>query len=426
MSEIKRIMGREIIDSRGNPTVAVDVMLASGVTTTAAVPSGASTGTREAVELRDGDPSRYGGKGVLNAVEHVNGAIADALCGEEVTEQQHIDQLMVDLDGTPNKARLGANAVLGVSLAVAHAAAAEGRMPLYEYLGGNGPHVMPVPMVNIINGGAHANNNLDVQEFMIIPAGAPSFSEALRYSTEVFHSLKKLLVAGNHSTAVGDEGGFAPNLGSHEEAFSLLMQAIETAGYEPGKDVHLAIDFASSEIYQDGLYRVGGDSLNANDMVALQAEWARQYPIISIEDGMAEDDQVGWQALTQKIGGQVQLIGDDNFVTQAHYLQQGIENNIANGILIKLNQVGSLTETLETIAIAKRADYALVISHRSGETCDTSIADLAVATNAGQIKTGSVCRSERVAKYNRLLKIEAELGDNASYPGLGAFAGESL
>lgn len=426
MSEIQRLVGREIIDSRGNPTVAVEVTLASGVVATAAVPSGASTGAREAVELRDGDPKRYGGKGVLNAIQHVNGVIANAVCGKNVNQQRHIDQLMVDLDGTPNKSRLGANAVLGVSLAVAHAAAAENGLPLYRYLGTDAAHIMPVPMINIINGGAHANNNLDVQEFMIIPTGAPTFREGLRYSVEVFHSLKKLLIAGNHSTAVGDEGGFAPNLSSHEEAFHLLLQAIEKAGYDPGKDVSLAIDFASSELYQDGFYRVGGEWLTAADMVALQADWVKRYPIISIEDGMAEDDQAGWQTLTQAMASQVQLIGDDNFVTQARYLQQGIENNVANGILIKLNQVGSLTETLETIAVAKAADYALVISHRSGETCDTSIADLAVATHAGQIKTGSVCRSERVAKYNRLLKIEADLGDRAVYPGHAIFRQESM
>jgi enolase len=425
MSEIQRISGREILDSRGNPTVAVDIYLASGVVATAAVPSGASTGTREAVELRDNDPRRYGGKGVLNAVENINGVIADAICGEAVTEQQRIDEMLLELDGTPSKERLGANAVLGVSLAVAHAAASEKRIPLYEYLGGTGPHVMPVPMVNIINGGAHANNNLDVQEFMIIPAGAPNFREALRYSAEVFHCLKKLLAASNHSTAVGDEGGFAPNLASHDEAFSLLIQAIEQAGFKLGKDVSLGIDFASSELYQDGFYHVGGEKLSAADMVSLQSDWVDQYPIISIEDGMAEDDQVGWQALTKALGHRIQLIGDDNFVTQSHYLKEGIQNAIATGILIKPNQVGSLTETLETISIAKQANYALVISHRSGETCDTSIADLAVATNAGQIKTGSVCRSERVAKYNRLLQIEAQLGSNASYPGYRLFTAEA-
>jgi enolase len=422
MSQITNIQGREILDSRGNPTVAVDVTLVSGAVGSASVPSGASTGSREAAELRDGDSKRYGGKGVLNAVEHVNGTIADALMGVDAADQQQIDQIMVDLDGTEFKERLGANAILGVSLAAARAEAAQQRIPFYEYLGGVGPHVLPVPMVNIINGGAHANNNLDVQEFMIIPAGAPSFREALRYSTEVFHSLKSILIAGGHTTAVGDEGGFAPNLSSHEAAFSLLMQAIEKAGYEPGKDICLAIDFASTELYSNGVYRVGGEDMSAPDLVSLQSDWVKKYPIISIEDGMAEDDTAGWEAITKQLGSQVQLIGDDNFVTNASYLEEGINGGIANGILIKPNQVGSLTETLETIAIAKHANYALVISHRSGETSDSSIADLAVATNAGQIKTGSVCRSERVVKYNRLLKIESELGENASYLGHGVFA----
>ena len=421
MAKISKITGREILDSRGNPTVAVDLELDSGVVAMAAVPSGASTGSREAAELRDGDAKRYGGKGVLTAVEHVNGAIRDALIGFDVSEQQKLDQTMIDLDGTEFKKRLGANAILGVSLAAARAAALDANIPFYEYLGGAGPHVLPVPMVNIINGGAHANNNLDVQEFMIIPAGAPSFSEALRYSAEVFHSLKKILAASGHNTAVGDEGGFAPNLSSHEEAFTLLMQAIESAGYEPGKDICLAIDFASTELYENGTYRVGDQQMSAADLVALQSSWVDKYPIISIEDGMAEDDNAGWVALTEKIGASVQLIGDDNFVTNSGYLEQGIKDGVANGILIKPNQVGSLTETLETIAIAKRANYGLVISHRSGETCDTSIADLAVATSAGQIKTGSVCRSERVAKYNRLLKIEADLADNASFLGHNVF-----
>jgi enolase len=421
MSEITKIEAREILDSRGNPTISVDVTLASGVKATAAVPSGASTGVREAVELRDGDPHRYHGKGVLTAVRNVNDVIAHALRGQVVTQQKKVDQIMLDLDGTPFKKNLGANAILGVSLAVAYAAAQESRVPLYEYLGGKGPHILPVPMVNIINGGAHANNNLDVQEFMIIPVGAPNFREGLRYSVEVFHSLKKLLAASNHSTAVGDEGGFAPNLSSHEEAFSLLMKAIEMAGYEPGKDICLAIDFASSELYSDGAYCVGGEKISASDLISMISSWVSRYPLISVEDGMAEDDQSGWQALTRQLGSKIQLIGDDNFVTQARYLKQGIENNIANGILIKPNQVGTLTETLEAIAIAKRANYALVISHRSGETSDSTIADLAVATDAGQIKTGSVCRSERVEKYNRLWEIESKLGNHAGYLGHDAF-----
>lgn len=423
MANITSIEGREILDSRGNPTVSVEVTLDSGVVASAAVPSGASTGSREAVELRDGDSSRYGGKGVLAAVRNVNTSIADALLHQSVFDQKQVDQIMLDLDGTPFKKNLGANAILGVSLAVAHAAAQEKKLPLYSYLGGEKASVLPVPMVNIINGGAHANNNLDVQEFMIIPAGAPCFREALRYSAEVFHSLKKLLAASNHTTAVGDEGGFAPNLASHDEAFSLLMQAIEAAGYEPGKDISLAIDFASSELYSDGHYRVGGEQMNSADLVAMQKGWAQKYPLISIEDGMAEDDKVGWQALTKELGASVQLIGDDNFVTNVTFLEEGIKDKSANGILIKPNQVGSLTETLNTIEVAKQANYARVISHRSGETSDCSIADLAVATNAGQIKTGSVCRSERVAKYNRLLKIELELGDKARYLGYDVFVG---
>jgi enolase len=426
MSKIEKIEGREILDSRGNPTVSVEVTLASGVKATAAVPSGASTGLREAVELRDGDPLRYAGKGVLTAVSNVNGPIADAVCGQAVTKQREIDQIMLDLDGTLFKKNLGANAILGVSLAVACAAARESRVPLYAYLGENGPQVLPVPMVNIINGGAHANNNLDVQEFMIIPVGAPSFSEGLRYSVEVFHSLKKLLAASNHTTAVGDEGGFAPNLSSHEEAFALLMQAIEGAGYEPGKEVCLAIDFASSELYREGSYYVGGEKMNASDLASMISNWTSRYPLISVEDGMAEEDEAGWQELTRRLGHKIQLIGDDNFVTQARYLEQGIQNKIANGILIKPNQVGTLTETLATIALAKRANYACVISHRSGETSDPTIADLAVATASGQIKTGSVCRSERVEKYNRLLKIELELGKNARYWGRSVFMKESV
>lgn len=421
MTKIAQVNALEILDSRGNPTVSVDITLDSGVTATAAVPSGASTGSREAMELRDGG-TRYGGKGVLQAVEKVNSDIAQAVVGQDVTQQSVIDQTMLDLDGTEFKTRLGANAILGVSLAAARAAAQEKRQPLYRYLQDRDSYVMPVPMVNIINGGAHANNNLDVQEFMIMPAGAPSFSEALRYSTEVFHSLKALLAKQGHSTAVGDEGGFAPNLSTHEEAFTLLMQAIEATGLRPGQEISLAIDFASSELYQDGHYQVGGVAMSSSELVQLLADWTKQYPIVSIEDGMAEDDAAGWAALTQQLGQRVQLIGDDNFVTNPKYLQQGIEANIANGILIKVNQIGSLTETLQTIHLAQQADYAVVVSHRSGETSDTFIADLAVATNAGQIKTGSVCRSERVAKYNRLLQIEAELGAKASYLGYDVLA----
>lgn len=422
MGKIARVEGREVLDSRGNPTIAVEVALASGAVASAAVPSGASTGLHEACELRDKDPARYGGKGVLTAVDNVNGAIADALLGEQVSDQSQIDEIMLDLDGTPNKARLGANAILGVSLAVARAAATEKRIPFYAYLGGDGEHVLPVPMVNIINGGAHANNNLDVQEFMIVPAGAENFHEAVRYSAEVFHVLKDILAEAGHTTAVGDEGGFAPTLNSHEAAFDLLMQAIETAGYRPGEDIALAIDFASSELYSEGRYQVGADRLSSDDLLSLIGGWADRYPLVSVEDGMAEDDEAGWKALTQALGDRLQLIGDDNFVTNTEYLIRGIEQGVANGVLIKPNQVGTLTETLETIAIAERSDYARVISHRSGETSDSSIADLAVATNAGQIKTGSVCRSERVVKYNRLMIIEAELGDQAAYLGHRVFA----
>jgi enolase len=423
MSAIVDIVGREILDSRGNPTVECDVLLESGVMGRAAVPSGASTGTREAVELRDGDPSRYSGKGVLKAVEHVNTEISEAIMGLEAAEQAFLDRTLIELDGTENKARLGANSLLAVSLAVARAAAEEAGLPLYRYLGGVGATTMPVPMMNIINGGAHADNNLDVQEFMIVPFGAPSFSEALRYGAEVFHALKRLLHGRGLSTAVGDEGGFAPSVRNHEEAIELILEAIREAGFEAGSQIGLALDCASSEFHRDGKYRLEAEdlSLSAGDFANLLAQWCDRYPILSIEDGMAEDDWNGWEALTERLGARIQLVGDDLFVTNTRILAEGIRRGIANSVLIKVNQIGTLSETLAAIEMAKRAGYTAVISHRSGETEDSTIADIAVATNAGQIKTGSLSRTDRVAKYNQLLRIEEDLGEAASYAGRGAY-----
>jgi enolase len=423
MSTIVDIIGREIIDSRGNPTVECDVLLETGVMGRAAVPSGASTGSREAIELRDGDADRYLGKGVLRAVEHINTEISEALMGLDATEQAWIDRTLIDLDGTENKSRLGANATLAVSMAVARASAEESGLPLYRYFGGSGAMSLPVPMMNVINGGAHANNSLDLQEFMILPVGAPSFREALRYGAEVFHALKKLIHDKGMSTAVGDEGGFAPNVGSHEEAIQLILSAIEKAGYEPGRQVALGLDCASSEFYRDGKYHLAGENLvlSSGDFANLLSTWCDKYPIISIEDGMAEDDWDGWKLLTDVLGDRVQLVGDDLFVTNTKILQKGIEQGIANSILIKINQIGTLTETFAAIELAKRHNYTAVVSHRSGETEDTTIADIAVATNALQIKTGSMSRTDRIAKYNQLLRIEEDLGDVASYPGRQAF-----
>ncbi|MCL5060859.1 MAG: phosphopyruvate hydratase [Candidatus Thermoplasmatota archaeon] len=423
MSAIIDVIAREILDSRGNPTVEADVLLESGVLGRAAVPSGASTGSREAIELRDGDTSRYLGKGVLKAVEHVNTEICEAIIGLDVEDQAFIDKTLIDLDGTENKSRLGANALLAVSMACARAAAEQAGLPLYRYLGGAAPMALPVPMMNIINGGAHANNNIDMQEFMIIPVGAPSFREALRYGAEVFHALKTLLDDAGMATTVGDEGGFAPNLESHEAALKLIVQAIEKAGLQPGIDVAIGVDCASSEFYKDGCYHIDSEGLKLNsaEFADYLAAWCDKYPIISIEDGMAEGDWDGWKVLTDKLGRRVQLVGDDLFVTNAKILKEGIEKDIANSILIKVNQIGTLSETFQAIEMAKQAGYTAVISHRSGETEDTTIADLAVATNARQIKTGSLSRSDRMAKYNQLLRIEEELGDAASYPGRDAF-----
>lgn len=423
MSSISKIEALEILDSRGNPTIQVVVTLSSGAVGMAAVPSGASTGTHEALELRDGDPKRYQGKGVLKAVDFVNHEIARELAGKNPHSQEDIDETMIQLDGTENKSHLGANAILGVSLAVAHAAANDNHEPLYHYLGGNGPFVMPVPMMNIINGGAHANNALDIQEFMIIPAGIPTFKDSLRAGAEIFHVLKKLLSDQGYSTAVGDEGGFAPNLKGHEEALDLIMRAIEKAGYRPGQDIYLGLDAASTEFYRDGCYVMndGRERLSSSEMIAQLGIWVDRYPIISIEDGLAENDWAGWAALTKKMGKHTQLVGDDIFVTNAKILSQAIEKQIANSVLIKFNQIGTLTETLATIGLAKQNHYGVVISHRSGETEDTTLADLAVATAAGQIKTGSLSRSDRIAKYNRLLQIEKALGDDAPYAGLRAF-----
>lgn len=424
MSAIIDIVGREVLDSRGNPTVEAEVYLESGVVARAAVPSGASTGVREAIELRDGDAKRYCGKGVLKAVDHVNGEIAEALMGLEASDQEYIDRTMIELDGTENKSRLGANAILAVSMAVARAAAEESGLPLYRYFGGMGAVQMPVPMMNVINGGAHANNNLDLQEFMIIPVGAPSFREALRYGAETFHALKKIINGRGMSTAVGDEGGFAPKCESHEEAIELILEAVRAAGYEPGKDIAIGLDCASSEFFEDGKYvmkKSGGKVLTADEWADVLEAWVAKYPIISIEDGMAEGDWEGWKMLTERLGGKVQLVGDDLFVTNPAILREGIEKGVANSILIKVNQIGTLSETFEAIEMAKRAGYTAVVSHRSGETEDSTIADIAVGLNAGQIKTGSMSRSDRMAKYNQLLRIEERLGNTAVYPGRAAF-----
>lgn len=426
MSQITDIEAHEILDSRGNPTLGVTVTLSSGASGYAAVPSGASTGKREALELRDGDADRYDGKGVLKAVENVNGPIREALLKQDPTSQEEVDRIMIDLDGTENKTRLGANAILGVSLATAYVAAKDHQLPLYRYLGGDGPFTMPVPMMNIINGGAHANNNLDFQEFMIVPAGLPTFAESLRCGAEIFHALKKRLTSHGLMTSVGDEGGFAPDLPNHEAAFEFILEAIQDAGYKAGKDVYLALDAASSELWEKDHYVVGGKKLSSDDLIDEFAQWAKQYPLISIEDGLAEGDWEGWQRLTKKLGASLQLVGDDIFVTNPIILKEGIDKHVANAILIKFNQIGTLTETLAAIGLAKSADYGVIISHRSGETEDTTIADLAVATSAGQIKTGSLCRSDRVAKYNRLLRIERELGKQAPYAGIAAFAKSAL
>ncbi len=423
MSAIVDVIAREILDSRGNPTVEADVLLESGVIGRAAVPSGASTGSKEAVELRDGDKQRYNGKGVLRAVENVNTEICEAIIGLDAEEQTFIDRTLIDLDGTENKARLGANAILAVSLAVAKAAAEESGLPLYRYLGGAGPMYLPVPMMNIINGGAHANNSIDMQEFMIIPVGAQSFREALRYGAEIFHALRKILDEQGHVTTVGDEGGFAPNLDNNEAALKVIMEAIKAAGYTPGTDVAIGLDCASSEFYKDERYHLAADkrALTSAEFVELLAGWCEHYPIISIEDGMSEHDWAGWKLLTDKLGKKIQLVGDDLFVTNTKILREGIQQGVANSILIKINQIGTLTETFAAIEMAKRAGYTAVVSHRSGETEDTTIADIAVATNALQIKTGSLSRSDRMAKYNQLLRIEEELGDSATYPGREAF-----
>jgi enolase len=423
MSQITKVHAREIIDSRGNPTVEADVTLQSGAVGRAAVPSGASTGTREAVELRDGDPKRYLGKGVTKAVDNVNTILREALIGKEALDQAAIDARMIELDGTPTKQRLGANALLAVSLANAHAAAAEARQPLFKYLAGAREPVMPVPMMNIINGGAHANNSLDIQEFMILPVGAPSLREAIRYGAEIFHSLKKILNARDLSTSVGDEGGFAPNLPSNEAALQTIIEAIETAGYKPGRDIYLGLDVASSEFFRDGKYELESEHRNFTPAEFTQylSGLVAKYPIITIEDGMSEGDWAGWSLLTQALGRKVQLVGDDLFVTNTKILSEGISRGIANAILIKVNQIGTLTETLAAISMAEQAHYASIVSHRSGETEDTTIADLAVATASTQIKTGSMSRSDRVAKYNQLLRIEEQLGGKPRYAGRDAF-----
>jgi enolase len=422
-SMIKAIIGREIIDSRGNPTVEADVILESGVMGRAAVPSGASTGAREAIELRDGDTKRYGGKGVTQAVKHVNTEIREALLGKNAADQTDIDNTMLALDGTDNKSKLGANALLAVSMACARAAAANEGMPLYAYLSEDKNYQMPVPMMNIINGGAHADNSVDLQEFMVMPVGAPSMAEAIRYGAEVFHALKKVLHDKGMNTAVGDEGGFAPDLPSNEAAIEVILEAIDKAGYKAGEDIMIAIDAASSEFYKDGKYVLASEnkSLSASEFIDVLEDWVNKYPIISIEDGLAEDDWDGWMEITERLGNKVQLVGDDLFVTNTKIFQEGIEKHIANSILIKVNQIGTLTETLAAINMAKKAGYTAVISHRSGETEDTTIADLAVATSAGQIKTGSMSRSDRVAKYNQLIRIGEELGDKAAFPGRKAF-----
>ena len=424
LSKIINVIGREIIDSRGNPTVEADVILGNGVVGRAAVPSGASTGQREAVELRDGDISRYLGKGVLKAVAAVSGELREAIIGMDVADQKAIDEKIIATDGTENKARLGANALLAVSMAAARAAANDAGISLYRSLGGDNANVMPVPMMNIINGGSHADNSIDLQEFMIVPVGANSIAEAVRYGAEIFHSLKKVLNEKGLNTAVGDEGGFAPDLPSNEAAIEVILAAISDAGYVAGKEIMIAIDAASSEFYKDGLYVLASEnrSLSSAEFVDLLATWVDQYPIISIEDGMDENDWAGWKLLTDRIGNRVQLVGDDLFVTNTKILSKGIEQGVGNSILIKVNQIGTLTETLAAIDMAKDAGYTAVVSHRSGETEDTTIADLAVATNAGQIKTGSLSRSDRIAKYNQLIRIESELGQAATYPGMKAFS----
>ncbi len=423
MSAIVDIIGREILDSRGNPTVECDVLLESGVMGRAAVPSGASTGSREAVELRDGEAGRYLGKGVLKAVENINTEIAEAVMGLDASEQAFLDRTLIDLDGTDNKSRLGANATLAVSMAVARAAAEEAGLPLYRYFGGSGAMQLPVPMMNIVNGGSHANNSLDIQEFMIMPVSMGSFREALRCGAEVFHALKKIIHDQGMPTSVGDEGGFAPNFKSNEECLNTILKAIEKAGYKPGEDVLLALDCAASEFYKDGKYDLSGEGLQltSSEFADYLANLADKYPIVSIEDGMHEGDWAGWATLTEKLGKKIQLVGDDLFVTNTKILKEGIEKNIANSILVKVNQIGTLTETFAAIEMAKRANYTAVISHRSGETEDSTIADIAVGTNAGQIKTGSLSRSDRIAKYNQLIRIEEDLGDVASYPGRSTF-----
>jgi len=429
MSKIQKVSALEILDSRGNPTVSVTVVLNNGISASAGVPSGASTGSREAVELRDGDPKRYGGKGVLKAVANVNKTIAPRLRGKSPHAQREIDDLMRSLDGTDTKAKLGANAILGVSMAVCRAAALDAGLPLYAYVrrlhGGKGPYVLPAPMMNVLNGGAHATNNVDFQEFMLFPIGAPTFAEALRYGAETFHTLKKLLQKRGLATSVGDEGGFAPNLKTNNEAVEVILEAIEAAGYKAGKDISIALDPAASEFYEEGCYvmkKSDGSHKTPAELVALWEVWAERYPIALLEDGMGEEDRDGWLALTKTLGKKLQLVGDDNFVTNPRILAEGIKAGIANAILIKLNQIGTVTETLETVAMAQEAGYGTVISHRSGETEDSFIADLAVGTGAGQIKSGSLCRSERIAKYNRLLAIEAELGQRAIFGG-AAFKG---
>jgi enolase len=422
MTTILQVYGREILDSRGNPTLEVEVKLASGVSGRAAVPSGASTGAHEAVELRDGDKSRYLGKGVLKAVHNVNDAIASEVVGWDATDQIGLDRMLQELDGTPNKGRLGANAVLGTSLAVAKAAANALGLPLYRYIGGVNARTLPVPMLNIINGGAHADNNVDMQEFMILPAGAQNFAEALRMGAEVFHTLRSVLKGKGHNTAVGDEGGFAPNLKSNEEAITIILEAITKAGYKPGKEIFLCMDAASSEFYKDGKYVLageGGKSFTSDQLIDLWDNWSRQYPIVSIEDGLAEDDWDAWQQLTTRLGSRIQLVGDDFFVTNTKRLAEGIAKGCANSILVKVNQIGTLTETIEAVNLAQRAGYTSVMSHRSGETEDVTIADLAVALNCGQIKTGAPSRTDRVAKYNQLLRIEEELGEGAIFRGTG-------
>ena len=423
MSTINKIIAREVLDSRGTPTIEAEVYTESGATGSAMVPSGASTGVREALELRDMDDSRFMGKGVLTAVNNIQELIAPSLFGKEVSEQATIDQVMIDLDGTSNKENLGANSILAVSMATAHAAANENNLPLYKYLGGKGPFKMPVPMMNIINGGAHADNSVDLQEFMILPVGATSIREAVRYGTEIFHSLKSVLLKRDLGTTVGDEGGFAPNLSSNEEAIEVILEAITKAGYIAGEDILLGLDVASSEFYKDGIYTLESENLKLDSQEFLQylTPWFEKYPIITMEDGMAEDDWEGWKLLTETLGKNIQLVGDDLFVTNTSILSKGIEEGIGNSILIKVNQIGTLTETLNAINMAKEAGYTAVISHRSGETEDTTISDLAVATSAGQIKTGSLSRSDRVAKYNRLMKIEDELDGKAMYPGKNVF-----